>query len=203
MIALPSLHSLASSGRQTPAVPRCELCTTAIGERHRHVVELGKRGVLCACAACAILFARGEPGARFRAVPDRFQRDPEFAIAPGRWSELGIPVGLAFCFRDSAHGCGVVSYPGPAGIVDAELTPAAWNEIASATRLAATLEDDVEALLVRGEPGAPRMTAYLVPISTAFELAGRLRTTWVGFSGGDVARREIEAFFARLERARP
>ena len=203
MIALPSLHALVANRRPTTSFPRCELCTTAIGEGHRHVVELGKRGVLCVCTACAILFARAEPGARFRAVPDRFQRDPEFAIAPGRWAALGIPVGLAFCFRDSVHDCGVVCYPGPAGIVDAELTPAAWDEIASATRLAAALEDDVEALLVRGEPGAPRMMAYLVPISAAFELAGRLRATWIGFSGGDVARREIEAFFARLEGARP
>lgn len=199
MIPLTALGNLVASARPVPAAERCELCTTSIGDAHRHVVEIGKRGVFCACHACALLFARGEVGAKFRTVPDRVRIDASFALSPAAWTALGIPVGLAFCYRDSAHRCGVVCYPGPAGIVDAELAPEAWEAIASATVLAEMLEDDVEALLVHGEPGAPRLTAYLVPISTAFELAGRLRTTWTGLSGGDAAKQALAALFSRID----
>jgi hypothetical protein len=196
MIALRPLAELARAPRRVAADARCELCTAPIGERHRHVAEVGTRSILCACGACAILFARSERGARFRTVPDRVRVDTHFALRP---EQLGIPVGVAFCYRDSAHDRLVACYPGPAGTVDAELRPEAWQALAAATPLAAQLEPDVEALLVHGERGRHRVTCYLVPITAAYELTGRLRKNWHGFTGGVEADRELAAFFAELD----
>ena len=171
---------------------RCELCAAPIGEPHRHVRELGARGVACACQACAILFERGD--ARYRTVPDRVLRDPAFAPPP---AGLGVPVGLA-CFVREATGV-VTWYPGPAGITDAELAVEAWQALAAATPLAAKLEPSVEALLVHTPRGQARHACYLVPITAAYELAGRLRATWEGFTGGAQAEAELAAFFAELD----
>ncbi len=199
MIGLPSLAKLASPARPAAAEARCELCSSPLAERHRHVVELGRRGVLCACHACALLFANGDGGARYKTVPERVRVDAAFAVSPQDWAQLGIPVGLAFFHRDSARACTVAGYPGPAGVVEAELEPSVWQAIADATPLARELADDVEALLVRGTRGAARMTCYLVPISATFALVARLRASWQGFSGGDAAERELAAYFAALE----
>ncbi|MDB4959791.1 MAG: hypothetical protein JWO36_7360 [Myxococcales bacterium] len=203
MIALRGLAPFtapSATRTRSPSEAICELCASPLGAHHRHVVEIGVRGVQCTCQACAILFSRSDSETRFRTVPDRVLGDPAFAMTTSRWVELGIPVGLAFCFFDSASGHAVISYPGPAGVTEAELEPAVWEAIVAATPLAAQLERDVEAILVHGERGAPTMACYLVPISSAYELAGRLRTCWRGFSGGDEAAREIAAFFADLDR---
>ncbi len=197
MIALRPLARLAGAPAHTLAARRCELCTVPIDDRHRHVIEVGLRGCLCVCHPCAVLFIRTDPNTRYRTVPDRVRIDPRFRLSP---EALGIPVGVAFCVRESESGRVVAFYPGPAGIVDAELAPDAWGALAAATPLAALLEPDVEALLVRRDLGMPGLTCYLVPITAAYELAGRLRTSWKGFTGGDVARHEITAFFADLDR---
>jgi len=55
--------------------PRCELCSEPIGERHRHVLELGPRAIRCACRPCALLFERSQAG-RFFTVPERVRFDP-------------------------------------------------------------------------------------------------------------------------------
>jgi hypothetical protein len=39
-----------------------------------------------------------------------------------------------------------------------------------------------------------------VPISAAYELVGRLRSVWEGFTGGERGDAEIAAFFAELDR---
>jgi hypothetical protein len=195
MIALSVLHRLVTPA---PAVtPRCELCANPLDDHHRHVVEIGVHAVRCACAACAILFA-GATG-RYRTVPDRVIADPAFALDA---DQLELPVSLAFYVRDSARDTIVVRYPGPAGITEGELSPAGWAALATATQLAGELACDVEALLVRTRrAGKESDTAacYLVPISEAYALAGRLRTTWRGFTGGDAAARELDDSFAKLE----
>ncbi|HVV86471.1 MAG TPA: DUF5947 family protein, partial [Kofleriaceae bacterium] len=134
---------------------------------------------------------------RYRTVPDRVRADSSFAMTREAWTALGVPVELAFCVRDSATDAAVISYPGPAGIVDAALEPEAWAAIAAATPLAAELEPDVEALLVHApRGGAP--ACWLVPITRTFELVARLRATWQGFTGGDDARRALAAFVDEL-----
>ena len=201
MIPFRALAQLASEPRPASG-PRCELCGSPLREPHRHVVELGARGVQCTCTPCAILFSRPDSTARFRTVPERVVADPAFAMTAERWAGLGIPVALAFFFRDSTRDEVVVCYPGAAGVIEAALEPAAWHEVTQATPLAAELAEDVEALLVHGERGAPTLACYLVPISAAYDLAGRLRRTWRGFTGGDEARREVATFFAELDHPR-
>jgi hypothetical protein len=177
--------------RPAPA-PRCEVCAAAIPERHRHVVEIGHRGVACACQACAILFERGDT--RYRTVPDRVLRDPAMSVTA---AQLGVPVGLACFVREGERTA--IWYPGPAGITDDELDADGWSALAAATPLARELAPHVEALLVWAPRNAPSRGGYLVPVTAAYELAGRLRATWQGFTGGAEAEAQLAAFFADLD----
>ena len=105
---------------------------------------------------------------------------------------------LAFFYLDSTRDTVVACYPGPAGIIDADLDPEAWSAVATTTTLARMIEPDVEALLVRG--GRAEARCHLVPISTAYELVGRLRSCWRGISGGDAVERELADLFADIEK---
>ena len=136
MIALPRSLAVATARARDTDAPRCEVCATPIGERHRHVVELGSRGVACACQACAILFGSAS-GARDSApCPIACWRDPPFAMTTAR-DQLGIPVGLAFFVRRSSGEHIASAIPGPAGITDAELDARRrGSALAAATPLA-------------------------------------------------------------------
>lgn len=187
------------TGPRPPRPECCELCGAAVPEDgHRHLVELEKRALVCACTACALLFDR--PGAttgRFRAVPDRYLTDPEHRLDDGAWEQLQIPVGVAFFFRNAALDRLVALYPSPAGATESELDPATWQDVLGGGALAALLEPDVEALLLRRTGG--RTECYLVPIDICYELVGRMRLLWQGFDGGAEARAALNAFFAQVE----
>lgn len=197
MTTMRTLQRLASERPKRDRVDRCELCSIALGDPHRHVVDLEQRSLCCACGACAILFVTGE---RFRTIPERVLAESNFELTQAEWTALGIPVGLAFVFASSRRGGHVVCYPGPAGITEAESDPGMWEALSRGTRLAAELVPDVEALLVYGARGTNHLDCFLIPIDVAYGLAGRLRGTWVGFSGGDVAQRELDGFLADLGR---
>ncbi len=200
MTLLRALQRYAVPAPVPDRVQRCELCSIPIGDPHRHVVDLEQQAICCTCRACAILFQRDTTGGRFRTVPDRVVGDRQFGMTSTAWSALGIPVGLAFVFRSSRRDAHVIGFPGPAGVTEAEAPPELWPALIAATRLATELTPDVEALLVYGERGASKLDCYLIPIDGAYELAGRLRNTWRGFSGGDAAHREIDDFLANLAR---
>ena len=56
-------------------------------------------------------------------------------------------------------------------------------------------------MLIRRREGSAE--GFIVPIDASYELVGRIRRSWRGFSGGDDVWREIDEFFARIaERAR-
>lgn len=188
------------TGPRPPRPERCELCGAAVPEDgHRHLVEVEKRALVCACTACALLFDR--PGAttgRFCAVPDRYLTDPEHRLDDGAWEQLQIPVGVAFFFRNAALDRLVALYPSPAGATESELDPATWQRVLGGGALAALLEPDVEALLLRRNEG--RTECYLVPIDICYELVGRMRLLWQGFDGGAEARAALKAFFEQVER---
>ncbi|MFE6770908.1 DUF5947 family protein [Streptomyces fimicarius] len=190
--------------RPPPPGERCELCGEPLPEEHRHLVDTTRRSLKCSCPPCHLLFTR--PGAgqgRFRAVPDRYLTDPDFALDGDGWNGLQIPVGLAFFFRNSALGRLAAFYPSPAGATESELDPATWDAVIGSTRLAGLLEDDVEALLLHAERDRPA-TCTLVPIDIAYELVGRMRLHWKGFDGGSEARAALAEFFDRVaSRARP
>ncbi|MEU1196275.1 DUF5947 family protein [Streptomyces sp. NPDC005813] len=187
--------------RPPPPGERCDLCGEPLPAEHRHLVDTTRRSLKCACPPCHLLFTR--PGAgigRFRAVPDRYLTDPDFALDEGDWTRLQIPVGLAFFFRSSAVDRLAAFYPSPAGATESELDPQTWDAVLGRTPLTGLLEPDVEALLLRYERGGP-VTCTLVPVDVCYELVGRMRLHWKGFDGGAEARADIDAFFRRIAAA--
>jgi len=178
---------------------RCELCGEQLGQGHAHLVDPERRSIACACTACALLFTR--PGGRYLTVPDRVLTDPAAPLTDAEWTELRIPVGLAFFFRNSALGHLVASYPSPAGVTECELDLAAWDRLAERHPLLRTVAPDVEAILVASGTG---IETFLVPIDVCYSLAGALRLQWRGFDGGDEGKRVITDLLADLRhRARP
>ncbi len=189
--------------REPPAGERCELCGNPIDGPHSHVVDLTRRNILCTCRACYLLFTRqGAAQGRYRAVPDRYLHDPSFRITGRQWDALGIPVGMAFFFRNSSLDRTLAFYPSPAGATESELSMESWGALVEDNAELASMEPDVEALLVRREGDA--FESYLVPIDACYELVGLVRLHWRGFDGGEEARRAIDGHFGRLRaRSRP
>lgn len=189
---------LAEPAPPGPVAEVCELCATPVPAEHPHLVQVTQRRMLCACGPCGFLF--DNPGAgrgEYRRVPDRYLADPGFHLGDAQWDTLQIPVGMAFFLRNSAQDRIVACYPGPAGATESELELAAWTSGVGGSRLAAELEPDVEALLVRrGREGSGE--CLLVPIDACYRLVGLARLHWKGFDGGPEARREIDAFFDDL-----
>nr|WP_202437519.1 DUF5947 family protein [Streptomyces sp. SID5910] len=186
-----------------PREERCELCAAPLsGARHRHLVDVENRALACACEPCAQLLDRsGETTGRFRTVPGRYLSDPAHGVDDRAWDRLGIPVGVAFFFRNSALGRLVALYPSPAGATESELEEETWQSVLGGTPLAELLEPDVEALLLRRHEGT--VESYLVPVDICYELVGRMRLRWQGFDGGAEARADLDAFFAHVrDRAR-
>jgi hypothetical protein len=196
---------------QEPAQEVCELCATPVPPQHPHLVQVAERRMLCACGPCGFLFDNpGAGGGGYRRVPDRYLSDPDFRLTDAQWDELQIPVGMAFFLRNSAQQKVIACYPSPAGATESELGLEAWTAGIGAGRLAAELESDVEALLVRrdkaGSSGAQGRAAecLLVPIDACYRLVGLVRLHWRGFDGGADAWREIDGFFEALRtEARP
>ncbi|MFE5940615.1 DUF5947 family protein [Streptomyces sp. NPDC056470] len=181
-----------------PREERCELCGAQLADEcHRHLVDIDKRALACACGPCAQLMdGSGGSQGRFRAVPGRFLVDPEHRIDDQAWESLRIPVSVAFVFRNSALDRPVALYPSPAGATESELEETSWRSVLDATRLAALLEPDVEALLLRRHEG--RTECFLVPIDLCYELVGRMRLLWQGFDGGAEARADLDALFGHV-----
>jgi hypothetical protein len=172
---------------------RCELCGARLSDGHRHVVDTRTRRILCACELC------GTPEALvggYRAVPARYVRLPRMAISQADWDALAIPVGLAFFFFNSALGRIVACYPGPAGAAESLLTLGAWPALVTGIPSIHALVPDVEAVLVRRMDD--EYVGWIVPIDACYELVGRIRSAWTGFTGGDQGQQAIDEFFAAL-----
>ncbi len=187
-----------------PVQEACEFCATPIPSLHPHLVQVEERRMICACGPCGFLFNNpGAGGGGYRRVPDRYLSDPDFRLTDAQWDALQIPVGMAFFLYNSAQGRIIACYPSPAGATESELELPDWTAGAGGSRLAAELEPDVEALLVRREK--ERGTeCLLVPIDACYRLVGLVRLHWRGFDGGADAWREIDGFFDALrDAARP
>jgi hypothetical protein len=183
-------------------VERCAMCGTPLGGRHGHVVDLEQRSLACACRACSLLFtAPGAGRGRWRAVPDGVYRDRP--VGGDEWDALGVPVGTAFFFHNSALGRVVGCYPGPGGATESQLELAGWSRLAAAHPMVAALEPDVRALLVHRHPDGT-VEGFVVPIDVCYALVGRVRLAWHGLDGGDEVRAALAAVLADLrDRARP
>jgi hypothetical protein len=184
-------------------VERCDLCGTALGGRHEHVVGLDQRSLLCACRACYLLFIAGGAGrGRYRSVPERYLSDPGHPITGAEWDELGIPVTTAYLFTNSDLGRVVACYPSPGGATECLLDLGPWDRLRRTHPLLAAPVDDVEAVYVTRTGGRPE--AFLVPIDTCFALVGEIRLNWRGLDGGDEVRRVLARFADDLRaRSRP
>jgi hypothetical protein len=173
--------------RRAAPLERCELCGAPIAHDHRHLLEPASRELLCACRACALLFDRG---GRYTLVPTRRARVGDDVLSDLAWEELRLPVDIAFFLRSSAQGRDMAFYPSPLGATESQLPVE--------VELLATLEPDVEALLVNRAQGAREH--WIVPIDDCFRLVGLIRTHWKGLTGGRDVWREIPRFFEELER---
>lgn len=194
--AVAALRRYVGSGtRQQSAREICELCSAPIGAPHRHLLELPARRITCACDACALRF-EGVAGGRFRLIPREARLLPDWAVTDAQWEALALPINLAFLFRDSALDRMVAMYPGPAGATESLLPLDRWREWLAANPRLATMEPDVEALLVNRV--RPDCDAFLAPLDRCYELTGIIRTTWRGLSGGEEVWLAIREFFQRL-----
>ena len=182
---------------------RCELCATDIADIHSHVVNLDSRGLLCVCRACYLLFTqRGAAGGRYQAVPERVLRVVDFSLGASEWEALQIPVAVAFFFYNSDLERIAAFYPSPAGATECLLPLGAWEGVVAGNRALASIEPDVEAVLIR--VGKETSECYLVPIDACYELVGLLRRLWRGFDGGREVHEALAGFFDRISRrARP
>lgn len=174
---------------------RCEFCGEQIAGEHGHVADLVDHRLLCVCRPCYLLFApQGAGGGRYRGVGEEVRRVVDPVVTPEAWEALGIPVDLAFLFRQDERL--VAFYPGPGGATECELDLGAWSVVTAANPVLATLESDVEAVLLRRHDD--RWDVYLVPVDRCYELVGAVRRHWVGLAGGSEVWAVIDAWFTTL-----
>lgn len=172
---------------------RCELCGVILAMGHAHVVDAAEDRMLCACETCARSHAEGAREGMLR-VPDRVSRLTAFRLDDNEWSNLGIPVGIAFFVRSRRDGRVVARYPGAAGAMESLLDLDAWSSLERANPVLREFEPDVEALLVNHLDGAREY--FRMPIDRCYALAGLIRSSWSGFTGGDAMRDTVRRFLA-------
>jgi len=144
---------------------RCDLCAEPLASDHEHLFAPRERALACVCAGCALIQI-----ARYRRVPKRFT--PVAIDSRALLAMLGVPVGVAAILVHE-DGRKVVTYPGPAGLVEAALD----EELADMP----PLEPEVEALVCSSLAGGG---AWIAGIDIVFELIGELRRHWRGLTGG-------------------
>ncbi len=178
---------------------RCDYCAVPLAPEHGHLVDLKARRILCSCRPCYLVFEpEGAAQGRYKTVPTRYERVAGFAVDDARWEALQIPIGLAFFFHNSIEQKMSAFYPGPAGATESLLALDTWDAIVASYPVLATLEADVEAILIHRRTNAPARCT-IVPIDIAYELVGVMRTNWRGFDGGEDVWNRIEAFFAKID----
>jgi hypothetical protein len=198
-----SFAALRRIARAKRADERCDFCGAGLGGEHQHLIRLregeAQRRLVCVCEPCAILFGnQGET--HYRRVPRRALYLADFRMTDAQWEGLLIPIQLAFFFHTGPAGKVVALYPSPGGLTESLLDLATWEEIARDNPAIRRMTPEVEGLLVnraRRISDAPEY--YLAPIDACFTLAGLIRTTWRGLSGGETVWKEIGQFFTDLK----
>jgi hypothetical protein len=178
-------------------IEECELCAQAIAVEHEHLLEPEARRVLCACPACAALFVQEQhrQGARYLRVDRRAARLHEVEIDDDTWSELGVPVGLAFFTTRSRTGEVVATFPGRAGIIESYVPLKTWSDLEHRFPLIKGVQPDVEALLVRRS--ARHQDYFRVSIDHCYELSGLMRASDAPLSSPELS--VVQIFFSKLD----
>jgi Family of unknown function (DUF5947) len=197
------LARLAQRQREPQLAPAadevCELCSEPIPPEHRHLLDLERQKLLCACRPCSILFdSDAAGGGHYRLVPDRAREIADFDLDDALWEGLRLPVDIAFFFRSTPAGRVVAFYPSPLGPTESLLQLTAWSELEQRNPILTTMLPDVEALLVHRARGAREH--LIAPVDRCYALVGVIRTRWKGFGGGSEVWQEIDRFFADLRR---
>jgi hypothetical protein len=104
---------------------------------------------------------------------------------------------MAFFFYSSSVERVVGFYPSPMGATESRLELTAWEQLERDNPALATLQHDVEALLVNRARG--RRGHWIVPVDDCYRLVAVIRTRWRGFTGGSEVWQEIERFFQDLD----
>lgn len=178
------------------AEEKCELCSISIGPAHRHLLELEKRQIVCACDPCALRF-ENVIGGRFKLVPRDARMLADFQMTDAEWENFHLPIHLAFFFYSTPLKKMTAMYPSPAGATESLLQLTAWKSLAEKNPLLAEMQPDVEALLANRTNGAREY--FLAPIDKCYELVGTIRMHWRGLSGGEEAWSAIGNFFTELK----
>lgn len=189
----------ASVARRTAVEPeeRCELCAQPIPSEHRHLVDLAKCEILCACRPCALLFDREAAGGdHYRLVSERCLVLEGFRLDDLGWRSLRVPVEMAFFIRSGETGRVTAFYPSPVGHTESLLELETWSDIELDNPVLAELRPDAEALLVNRLHG--RREHFIVGVDECYRLVALVRTHWRGLSGGAVVWTEIGRFFDAL-----
>ena len=121
---------------------------------------------------------------RFRLIPRSIRALPELIWTDIEWETLALPINLAFFVQSASEKRSKAMYPSPAGATESLLPLTAWDSLLMHNLILASMEPDVEALLVN-RVGTKR-EYYLAPIDVCFELVGLIRVHWRGFSGGEI-----------------
>lgn len=175
---------------------RCELCSEPLEERHGHVVDVSARELLCSCRPCTILFDRPQAGGdHFRRVSERCEQ-VTLDLTDEDLAALGVPVEVAFITRNGASGAITAFYPSPAGATESEVDEELWRELEERNPDLASIEPDVEALLVNRRHDA--RDYWALGVDQCYRLVGMVREHWSGFTGGDEVWSEIDRFFEEL-----
>lgn len=193
---LSALETLRRFAQPRPQREHCDLCAAALPEEHPHLLELSNRRIVCACAACALLFDRPGIG-KYRLVPRRVQFLADFRLPEHEWAALHLPIDLAFFLHSTTAERVLALYPSPGGATEALPPPDAWQMLVADNPILHKMQPDVEALLVNRvcSPHA----YYLAGIDQCYKLVGLIRSHWRGLSGGTEVWKEIDHFFTALK----
>ena len=194
-----SLRRLRPTEPPPPAAPaagadeQCELCTLSLATKHRHLLHLYERRILCVCETC---WAVRSGDAEYRPAGNRTVWLDDFTLSDEQWASFQVPISLAFFMVSTVSGGVVGLYPSPAGATECELDLEAWERLREENPMLADLEADAEALVVN-RMADPTQHA-IVPIDLAYELVGVVKASWEGISGGAATEAAVAGYFAGL-----
>ncbi len=196
-----SFATLRRFARRPEPVERCEICGKSLATGHAHLIEPRSRRIACACDACAIV-SSVQADAKYRRIPKRVIYLPDFRLSDAQWDSLLIPINIAFFYHSTSQSRMIALYPSPAGATESLLDLSGWSDIVAKNPIVATMEGDVEALLVNrlrsGQSVARECEHFIAPIDECFKLVGLIRSGWRGLSGGADVWQEIGRFFQCL-----
>jgi Family of unknown function (DUF5947) len=194
-----SLRRLRPTEPPPPAAPaagadeQCELCTLSLATKHRHLLHLDERRILCVCETC---WAVRSGDAEYRPAGNRTVWLDDFTLSDEQWASFQVPISLAFFMVSTVSGGVVGLYPSPAGATECELDLEAWERLREENPMLADLEADAEALVVNRMADPPQHA--IVPIDLAYELVGVVKASWEGISGGAATEAAVAGYFAGL-----